>query len=403
MFERFYPNKRDISYYEHNHRYHLASSFAKDKRILDIACGEGYGTHFLSQFASEIIGVDVDSQTIKTAQGKYLNPNLEYKVDDINKLSFDEGYFDIVVCFETIEHVPDPFTALNNLKRVLKKDGVLIISTPNKAVYSDEKQFNNPHHIYEFYFTDFQESLEKCFPKIEIYGQRVVRGSYVWELNRLDSNINNMNNGILLPMYYIAVCSEEIIERQIKSSFYCDEFVDFEIDQAKQIIAQKDVELMEAQRHSANKDDEIYSAKKVIDDKEIEIDKARNNINSLVSNVNTLENEINKLVEWNNTLKKEIQVSQNALREKIFEIDKLKSVIDDYAEQIDAARNNNQLKDLEIENARVVIEMKNTELGNAKNVISDLWQQIESAKAVIDDKERELSKARNIITENQKL
>lgn len=120
---------------EHFARYAWAAQFALGKRVLDAACGMAYGTAMLAAAgASETVGVDLDSEVIAKADAG-APPGTRFVVGDLRKLPFDDGEFDLVVCFEAIEHVTEPELVLDELSRILSHNGVLIVSTPNRNVY----------------------------------------------------------------------------------------------------------------------------------------------------------------------------------------------------------------------------------------------------------------------------
>lgn len=325
MSERFIPDFKDTSYYEHYHRYLISNKFIEDSIVLDIASGEGYGSYLLSEKAKKVVSVDLDISTIQLAKQKYKKDNLEFHTGDINQLSFDNDTFDVVICLETIEHVPHPDKALHELTRVLKPDGILIISTPNKAVYTDEKKFYNPHHIKEFYFTEFNNKLLQYFQIVDIYGQRMIRGSNVWGLSEERNGLEMLNSGISLPMYYIALCTNnKELKLDIKNSFFTDEFVDNEINRARNSIIeleqqinnarntinslvseidiarenynQKELELKNARETISTSGREIDRARQIHDQKEFEINNARDTINSLVTEIEVARDTINGLV-----------------------------------------------------------------------------------------------------------
>lgn len=165
-----------ISEEEHFERYLFASTYVCGKRVLDIACGEGYGSKILKEAnASSVTGCDVSENNITHAISQYKSTNLEFKVKDITEPLL-EGEFDIIVCFETIEHVDNFKSALNNLYTSLKKDGKLIISSPNRNItnpYLGTNERASDYHIREFTIDEFLLHLnESHFEFIEIYGQR---------------------------------------------------------------------------------------------------------------------------------------------------------------------------------------------------------------------------------------
>jgi O-antigen biosynthesis protein len=159
--ERIVPElqRGELIYAEHLARYLLASQLAAGKRLLDAGCGEGYGTALLAAAgAASVVGVDVDEPTIEHARQRYGG---EFRVADVVQLPFDAGSFDLVVCFETIEHVAKAPEAVAELRRVLADDGVLVISTPNPAEYVVDNEF----HVREYTPGEFAELLDEHFPE----------------------------------------------------------------------------------------------------------------------------------------------------------------------------------------------------------------------------------------------
>src|SRR6266702_2940682 len=147
--------------YEHLHRYAFATQFVRNKRVLDLASGEGYGSSLLARTAKTVIGVDIDEQTVQHARNKYIRPNLEFKIGSIMDVPISGArLFDVVVCFEALEHVDDHDKVLGEAKRLLVPDGLFFVSTPNKRLYTDEPHFNNPFHVHEVYFDEFKAELE---------------------------------------------------------------------------------------------------------------------------------------------------------------------------------------------------------------------------------------------------
>ena len=188
--ERYIPSLRSAKIsYEHWHRYIYAKGFAQNKIVLDAACGEGYGTAYLSSFATHVTGIDLSEEAINHAQKKYLMSNLSFIKTPANDLPFKEETFDTIVSFETIEHLSkeehDQF--LKEARRTLKPEGFLVISTPNKKVYSDKNNYRNPFHISEFYEEEFMAFLKKEFSHVHIFQQQVFCGSLI--ANSLNESI----------------------------------------------------------------------------------------------------------------------------------------------------------------------------------------------------------------------
>jgi SAM-dependent methyltransferase len=156
---------------EHVARYFFALPFVANKTILDIACGTGYGLAFLSQEAFFAVGVDIDLQAAVLARKESGNRAAVILGDGTN-LPFADESFDVVTSFETLEHLHKRGTFLAELKRVLKKDGHLILSTPN-AYYT--KPVNgkpaNPFHIFEYKPEELKAELEEHFSLEQFLGQ----------------------------------------------------------------------------------------------------------------------------------------------------------------------------------------------------------------------------------------
>ncbi|MBP1714825.1 MAG: Lipopolysaccharide biosynthesis protein [Deltaproteobacteria bacterium] len=182
--ERFVPWVQDpIITYEHLHRYAFAKEFVEGKRVIDLASGEGYGSAMLAEIAFSVTGIDIDEASIRHATQKYLRPNLKFIQGSLLDIPVKgQGLFDVAVCFEALEHIADQAQLLKEVKRVLTKEGSLIISTPNKEIYSDNPDYQNPFHIKELYFGEFKNQLSDFFQHTTFLGQKVFRSSNIFPL-----------------------------------------------------------------------------------------------------------------------------------------------------------------------------------------------------------------------------
>lgn len=158
---------------EHVARYDFASKYVADRRVLDVACGTGYGSKQLRDGgAAEVVGGDISAKAAAFAQREYADSGARYLTLDAQVLPFPDRSFDVVVSFETIEHLPDFRTYLSEVHRVLSDDGVFIVSTPDKDCY---RLFNlgdsNPFHMHEFAKEEFVSEISSRFVGVEVYGQ----------------------------------------------------------------------------------------------------------------------------------------------------------------------------------------------------------------------------------------
>lgn len=215
--ERFTPEcVREIAY-EHWHRYAFAMSLVAGKTVLDAACGEGFGAALLSKKAASVNAVDIDAASIEHATSRYgSQSNLVFRQADVTQLdSLPDDSFDVITSFETLEHVMDHDRMLEGFKRVLKPDGLLLVSTPDKKNYTDASGVVNPHHVRELYFDEFSSLIDRYFPAKKIYTQKLLFQSSLWALDRKGpaEALVQTNQGIVRdmaypPMYYVAVCAK---------------------------------------------------------------------------------------------------------------------------------------------------------------------------------------------------
>jgi ubiquinone/menaquinone biosynthesis C-methylase UbiE len=164
--ERYVPGVGGDIELEHLHRYMIARELAKDKVVLDIACGEGYGSNLLAMVASHVVGVDIVEDVIAGARNKYRQDNLTFKVGSCTDIPLENSSVDLVVCFETIEHHDKHREMLAEIKRVLLPNGILIISSPDKYEYSDKPNYSNPFHVKELYRNEFEDLVTEYFEKV---------------------------------------------------------------------------------------------------------------------------------------------------------------------------------------------------------------------------------------------
>src|SRR5579863_6555465 len=173
---------------EHLHRYFVARSLVRGRDVLDIASGEGYGSAFLAQTARTVVGVDIDVQSVEHAQRSYAAANLRFELGSAQSIPLAAESVDAVVSFETIEHFYEQEEFIAEIRRVLRPGGLLVISSPNRDVYSPPGEVPNPHHVRELTRDEFETCLHRSFRNVALLGQRPIVGSViVGELEELVS------------------------------------------------------------------------------------------------------------------------------------------------------------------------------------------------------------------------
>jgi GT2 family glycosyltransferase/SAM-dependent methyltransferase len=179
--ERCVPWAPDVPVvYEHFHRYLWATQLVRGRRVLDLGSGEGFGSALLASSAAEVIGVDIDELAVEHSQLNYAGANLEFRLGSALDLSaFEDDSFDAVVSFEVIEHVREQDAVLAEAERVLRDDGLLIMSTPDRRTYSGSRGEPNPFHQRELDSDEFRELLGRHFAHVASWGQRTITGSHI--------------------------------------------------------------------------------------------------------------------------------------------------------------------------------------------------------------------------------
>lgn len=162
--------------------YGFAQHYVEGKRVVDVGRGElGYGTRLLAQTAYSVTGLTDSSKVLELASNLYTAPNVSYQRVDLPEIPYPEGHFDAAVAFEVIEELDRPEDLLSEAKRILKPDGILILSTPDKQTHSNDRNRRDPAHRREMYVPELREMLERHFERVELYRQGAVAGALIYE------------------------------------------------------------------------------------------------------------------------------------------------------------------------------------------------------------------------------
>jgi SAM-dependent methyltransferase/glycosyltransferase involved in cell wall biosynthesis len=214
--ERYLPEVDGQIELEHLHRYLLAARLVRGKAVLDIASGEGYGSDLLAKHAATVVGVDVSPETVEHARSRYsASPNLRFLVGDCSDIPLGDSVFDVVVSFETIEHHDKHEEMLKEVRRVLKPNGLLLISSPDRYNYSRATGYKNEFHVKELYRHEFEGLLSRHFKHVTMLGQRVAYGSFIlpeskggFVSHRRSQATVDESVGVVDPVYLIALTSD---------------------------------------------------------------------------------------------------------------------------------------------------------------------------------------------------
>lgn len=211
---------------EHKQRYMSVLKLVEGKTVLDIACGEGYGSFLMASVANQVFGIDINPELVDHASQKYRRENIHYQQGSVSQVPLESNSVDIIISFETLEHVSEDVQLqfLKEVKRVLRANGTFIVSTPNKKNYTERYDNRNKFHLHELQKDDFEALLKSYFGHVCLYDQ----GLEVSSLILKEADYTNRNNLAVLPVtnkfhfegkYLIGLCSNnaEVLQYSIAS------------------------------------------------------------------------------------------------------------------------------------------------------------------------------------------
>lgn len=215
--ERYVPGTKGEIWVEHWHRYHFAARWVAGRRVLDVACGEGYGAALLARSAAHVTGVDLSAAAVEHATRAYAAlANASFACASCTRIPLPDASIDVAVSFETLEHIAAQEAFLDELARVLTPDGLLLLSCPNKLEYSDKRDYANEFHVKELYRDELAMLLGARFPHARWYGQRPSffsliapeAGAAAAQLVEVDEEHPDTDSGGLSnPLYFIVAAS----------------------------------------------------------------------------------------------------------------------------------------------------------------------------------------------------
>lgn len=278
--ERLIPegNHKTLTYGEHLARYQSVLGAVKDKIVLDIASGAGYGTNLISKSAKSVVGIDYSEEAIEYCNKLYQSSNLKFVQGDAQELPIEDSSVDVVVSLETIEHIPNPEKFVKEVKRVLKPGGQFIVSTPNDDEYIEGNEF----HLHEFQLKELKSLIGKYFKKSDYYyqGSYLSAGVYSQELfekggTYTEQTSKTFGQPLNKAIYFIASASDSrpaILNNNTVVADAWNTKDDLSRDKDRQVDREK---LDSALRHAQEKVTELVLAKK---DVEINRDELKNEL-----------------------------------------------------------------------------------------------------------------------------
>jgi glycosyltransferase involved in cell wall biosynthesis/2-polyprenyl-3-methyl-5-hydroxy-6-metoxy-1,4-benzoquinol methylase/regulator of replication initiation timing len=315
-------------HYEHLHRYAFASLLGKDACVLDLASGEGYGSYMISKRAKQVIGIDIDPVAVAHARVTYQKPNLRFCEGRIDRIPIEgERIFDVIVCFEAIEHIESQEELLLEVKRLLKEDGIFIVSTPNKRIYTDADDYSNPFHVKELYYEEFEHLLKEYFEDVRYYGQKVFVGSNLFQLTPyqpLDIKeffIGYKDEAFVFgegdertPRYYVAVAGKK---DSLKELHFFDSY----------LVDSTNIEICQFNQQVGKFSNELNVARQIMEDR-------FSRINQLGEQVQAAESIIKERDIRVNQLSEQVQAAESVIKERDIRINQLSEQVQAAEQQI---------------------------------------------------------------------
>ncbi|MBV9997062.1 MAG: class I SAM-dependent methyltransferase [Caulobacteraceae bacterium] len=264
---------------EHLHRYFLAREFVRGQDVLDVASGEGYGSAFLAQTARSVVGVEIDAAAVEHARSNYVAPNLRFEQGSAQAIPLGDQTVDAVVSFETVEHFYDQENFLTEIRRVLRPGGRLIISSPNRDIYSPAGTAPNPFHVRELTGDEFQKLISKYFKYHALLAQRPIRGSVIVQQQGVKGDVEPLSFdrreadrfeayvGFQRELYYVAMASDAELPAFPNSFYFESNRVDnMQLAESRATVAQKDAQLEEASAELADLRDRVRLLQHQVDE-----------------------------------------------------------------------------------------------------------------------------------------
>lgn len=211
--ERFLPSCQGEMVYEHWHRYLFARTLARGKRVLDVASGEGYGTDLLATVAASAVGVDLSAEAVAHANARYGRDGLSYVAASCTDIPLPDESVDLLVSFETIEHIHEQEAFVAEVVRLLAPGGLFVISSPNRPEYSDKTGYRNEFHVKELDREELAVLLQPYFAHTRWLGQRAAFHSMLWPIGRNVQRAEGLTvdgqSAWPEPMYFIVVAARD--------------------------------------------------------------------------------------------------------------------------------------------------------------------------------------------------
>lgn len=227
--KNFKSREEYLLYLRHVFVYKVLESILKPTdRVLEVGFGEGYGTNMIAQLTDSVIGLDVNEEAVHYADKRYASDNCTFKLFDGDRIPFADAEFNAVVSYQVIEHIEDDRAYLEEIARVLKNGGCLVLTTPNRKhrLEPDQDPWNS-FHIREYSDSQLKRLMEKVFTKVEMKGVNARQDVRKIETDRVKRGLTLKK---LVPNFMQRYLYGDFIQKYDTSCFYLDDNAEAGLD-----------------------------------------------------------------------------------------------------------------------------------------------------------------------------
>ncbi|WP_445634867.1 methyltransferase domain-containing protein [Nostoc sp. DSM 114161] len=410
--ERYVPSLNGQIKYEHLHRYALCVDYVAGKSVLDIACGEGYGCALLASVAKSVLGVDINSEVVEYATKEYsTHKNVTFMVGSCDSIPLPDNSVDVVTSFETIEHHDKHEEMMQEIKRVLKPGGILIISSPNRLTYSDEPKYSNPFHVKELYYEELTALLRRYFDYVEIYGQRMAIGSFIFKLENSQANIfqafttdaNQVKqkvSSLNAPIYFFAICSDKSLTNNPNiDSVYIDSQDDLlnwmeigwrqtgdvleqtrlqlqqtqsELQQCQSKLQQTQTELQQSQSQVQQTQTELQQSQSQVQQTQTELQQSQSQVQQTQTELKQSQSQVQQTQTELKQSQSQLQQTQTELKQSQSQLQQTQAELEQSQSQLQQTQT--KLKELELELQQMKVNFQNTQNQVEAMETSKFWK-----------------------------
>jgi SAM-dependent methyltransferase len=408
--------------YEHVHRYALAATALSGLRVLDLASGSGYGTTVLRAAGASVWSLDLDAATVTEQVGAVRG--------DAMQLPFRDGSFDAVVCFEAIEHVSDPEAVVREAARVLSGPSILIVSTPDRDIYTKRAGHRNPHHLSEMSQAEFRALLRRHFASVTLFGQSLWAGSWTARLARGGEARSLGKRHVValpdptrgtrvvreparwsdptrdelpVPVYLIAACANSDEGRarlrgELPAESVLHDRHQWLVGRYERAIeelgghhSELERQLAQARANNADQAERLVLARNAFADYEQRIAEAGHQFRQL-------EAELGRARESADDHECELEEARLAAHQRDEEFAKLRSALEDRDEQLSRARMSTDTLESQLEQARLNSNNSEQQLEDARHAATALEEELRAARYATADFAAQIEATRSSAT-----